>query len=177
MESVAVECWYALRVTYGREMKLREFLMPSGVTCFVPMCYRETERNGKRSRRLVPAIRNIIFVYSTLERIGQIKRQLGEKIPVRYIMDCATGEPVVVPAREMEYFIAVSSTNNDELIYLTDVKQVPRRGQRVKVTGGIFEGIEGEVVRIRKDRRVMVSLPGVMAVVTTFIEPRLLEIV
>ena len=50
-----------------------------------------------------------------------------------------------------------------------------RKGERVRVTGGIFEGVEGEFIRVKNDRRVVVSIRGVMAVATTFIHPSLIE--
>lgn len=45
----------------------------------------------------------------------------------------------------------------------------------MRVTGGIFAGVEGEFIRVKNDRRVMVSIQGVMAVATTYIHPSLIE--
>ena len=39
------------------------------------------------------------------------------------------------------------------------------------------KGVEGKVVRIRKSRRVLVELPGMLAVATTYIDPVNLEII
>ena len=50
-----------------------------------------------------------------------------------------------------------------------------KRGQRVRITGGVFEGVEGEFVRIKDDRRVVVVIQGLMAVATAFIHPSLIE--
>ena len=41
--------------------------------------------------------------------------------------------------------------------------------------GGIFEGAEGTLLRIKGDRRVVVSIPGVIAVATANIHASLLE--
>ena len=60
-----------------------------------------------------------------------------------------------------------------------DSKQIEninlKRGQRVRITGGVFEGVEGEFVRIKDDRRVVVVIQGLMAVATAFIHPSLIE--
>ena len=46
---------------------------------------------------------------------------------------------------------------------------------RSRITGGIFEGVEGVFVRVRHDRRVVVNIEGVMAVATTFVHASLVE--
>lgn len=40
---------------------------------------------------------------------------------------------------------------------------------------GFSEGVEGEFVRVKGDRRVVVSIQGVMAIATAFIHPSLIE--
>ena len=49
------------------------------------------------------------------------------------------------------------------------------KGQKVRITDGVFKGVIGEFVRIRHDRRVVVNIEGVMAIATTFIPPSLVE--
>ena len=61
------------------------------------------------------------------------------------------------------------------MVYLEPSAVAFRKGQRVRVTGGIFAGVEGEFIRVKNDRRVMVSIQGVMAVATTYIHPSLIE--
>lgn len=50
-----------------------------------------------------------------------------------------------------------------------------KKGDKVRVLGGIFEGAEGTLKRIKGDRRVVVSIPGVIAVATANIHASLLE--
>ena len=76
----------------------------------------------------------------------------------------------------MRSFILVAG-NCDEAVLLC--RAGPKlhlvKGQKVRITGGVFEGVIGEFVRIRHDRRVVVNIEGVMAVATTFIPPSLVE--
>jgi transcription antitermination factor NusG len=46
----------------------------------------------------------------------------------------------------------------------------------VRVKKGPFEGVEGTVIRVKRSRRVMVELPGMLAIATTFVKPEELEI-
>ena len=43
------------------------------------------------------------------------------------------------------------------------------------VTDGPFKGAEGHIRRIKKDRRLVVTIAGVVAVATTYIHPSMLK--
>jgi transcription antitermination factor NusG len=65
---------------------------------------------------------------------------------------------------------------SDEILFLNEVAQKLREGQKVRVKEGPFNGVEGVVVRIKKSRRVMVELPGMLAVTTNYIPVQNLEV-
>lgn len=44
--------WYALRITYGRELALQEYLNSEGIENFIPMHYEYTIKNERRVRKL-----------------------------------------------------------------------------------------------------------------------------
>lgn len=90
-------------------------------------------------------------------------------------MDKATGRPIIIPDKQMQDFIAVSGTYDDQLVYLDPVSVILKKGDKVRITGGIFSGVEGVFVRVKGDRRVVVSIQGIMAVATAFIHPSLIE--
>lgn len=168
--------WFAMRVTYSREMKFKKYLDSVHIQNFIPMHYVEITKNGQKQRVIAPIIHNLIFVLSTRSALDEIKQKvLLKEIPVRYLMDRATNEPIVVPSADMNHFIAVCGTLDERLIFLEKVEPILKRGAWVRVTGGNFAGVEGRVVRIKRDRRVMVVIEGVVAVVTAFIDPLLLE--
>ena len=83
---------------------------------------------------------------------------------------------MVVSDKAMNDFITVSATLDEDLIYITEITGKLREGQKVKVKDGPFKGIEGKIVRIRKSRRVLVELPGMLAVATTYVTPDKIEI-
>ena len=70
----------------------------------------------------------------------------------------------------------ISLSMVDDVIYLQEISAKLREGQRVRVKVGPFEGVEGTVIRVKKSRRVMVELPGMLAIATTFVKPEELEI-
>ena len=174
--------WYALRVSYSRELKVQDRLNELGVKTFVPMMWRRCPvkpgmTTGNPSGRLVPAVGNLCCAYSTRAELEDFIRGYGETSPVHFYWDSTANKPLTVPEKAMNDFIAVSSTLDEDLIYITEITSKLREGQTVKVKEGSFKGIEGKVVRIRKSRRILVELPGMLAVATTYIQPEYLEII
>jgi len=75
----------------------------------------------------------------------------------------------------MENFIKVAGTHDEELIYLNPNPGDFSQGERVRIIGGMFAGAEGVFVRVKGDRRVVVNVPGVVAVATTFVHLSMIE--
>ena len=165
--------WYAIRVTYNRELKVKEDLDARQIRCFVPMQYRREERNGVMVKRLVPSVHNLIFINLTPSEMKEYKETT--QLPIRYIMNRETRKPITVPDREMENFIKVAGTYEEKLIYLDAEPGDFTRGERVRIIGGMFAGAEGVFVRFKGDRRVVVNIEGIIAVATTFVHPSMME--
>ena len=87
--------WYALRVTYSRELALKNFLDREGIENFIPMRYEYIVKDERRVRKLVPAVHNLVFVCSSRARIDAIKESVGLSSPIRYIMDRETRQPII----------------------------------------------------------------------------------
>ena len=73
--------WFAIRVTYSREMALKEYLDRCRMESFIPMSYKEVIKGERKVRKLVPVIHNLVFVRSTREKLDEIKRDISLKIP------------------------------------------------------------------------------------------------
>lgn len=169
--------WYVLRVSYSRELKIKAILDQRGIRTFVPMIWRKSETDGKNRRKLVPAVSNLCFVYWTRPSIDEFIRGYGDASPVHYYWDRTASRPMTVPEKAMEDFITVASSMDEDLVYLTEISPKLREGQTVRVRNGSFAGVTGRIVRIRKSRRIMVELPGMLAVASTYVRPEDVEII
>ena len=167
--------WYALRVSYSRELKVQKALDALGVKTFVPMMWKRCPDNS--DRKLVPAVGNLCFAYSTRTALEEFIRGYGESAPVHFYWDRTANRPLTVPDKAMNDFITVASTLDEDIVYVTEISAKLREGQTVMVKDGPFKGVEGKVVRIRKSRRILVELPRMLAVATTYIDPVNLEII
>jgi hypothetical protein len=161
--------WHVLRATYARELKVQTALQEKGIRTFIPMMWKE--------KKLVPAVSGLVFALATREALDLYIRSFGDARPVNYYWDRTTNAPLTVPAKAMEDFITIASTLDEDLIFLTEVSEKLREGQAVMVKEGPFKGVEGKIVRIRKSRRVLVELPGMLAVASTYVDPKELEII
>ena len=167
--------WYALRITYSRELAFKQYLDDRNIENFIPMRYEYVVKGERKIRKLVPVVHNLVFVYASSLQIDEMKTTAGTQLPIRYIMDRETNQPITIPETQMRSFIAVAGSHDQQVVYLDPTTITFKKGERVRVTGGLFEGVEGEFVRVKGDRRVVVSIQGVMAIATAFIHPSLIE--
>ena len=84
-------------------------------------------------------------------------------------------QPAVIPDREMQIFRMVTDTGDPDLEYMDIDAHTFKTGQHVRVTGGLFEGAEGYIKRIRGDKRLIVAIEGIVAVATSYIPSCFLE--
>ena len=169
--------WYAVRVSYGRVLKFCAGLKEDGIETFVPMTRKEVVKNGKTVSLSVPAISNLCFVHTTRKLLEERMLLMGEKRYAHFIWNVHTRQPIVVPDKAMEDFMHICDVMSDETLYLKDITSKLHEGQKVRVTDGPFKGIEGTVLRIKRSRRVVVDFPGLLAVATSYIDPRNLEVI
>ena len=165
--------WFPMRVTYSREMKVKVELDRLEIENFVPMTYKLVcENDGNLHRELVPAINNLIFVRSTQERISELKLSNEVLEPLRYMMDRTAERAHVimtVPDRQMENFMRVATMTDDSVMFLDETSVVGKEGKRVRIMGGVFEGVEGVIRRVKRCKRVVVELDGIASVAIAFV--------
>lgn len=116
----------------------------------------------------------LLFVYCTEEYVRQFSTLFWGT--VYFYRDLSEKQIKPVSTREMNMFILVTSVT-DNLLRLDNPTPEFLQGDRVRVTGGLFQGAEGIIKRIKGDRRLVVSIDGVTAVATSYIRPEYLEVV
>ena len=168
--------WFAMRVTYRREQSVYNQLTELGLKCFLPMQYCLQTKRGQKKRVLVPVVHNLLFVNSKPSVLQDIKQSIPH---LQYITDSRSHAKIVVPEDQMQRFIAVAGTYNEQLTYVRPEEVNFKRGSKVRISGGEFEGMEGTFVKIKgsRDKRVVVSIEGVVAVALATIHPDLIELI
>ena len=170
--------WFAMSAPYRRELKAKERLEGMGIECFVPMTKAIVERRGTKRRETVPAIHNLIFVHTTKNIIKQAKQGIEY---LQYSTKPCNGKntPITVPDREMEQFITITNARMEEITYLQPDEIDIKKGTKVRIHGGTFNGTEGIFVKIKgkRNRRVVVLIEGLAAVaINAELSPDIIEI-
>ncbi|MEA4950572.1 MAG: transcriptional regulator, partial [Petrimonas sp.] len=80
-----------------------------------------------------------------------------------------------VPEKQMLHFIAVAGNYEQQVVFLYPDEIKAKIGSRVRVRDGVFKGVEGILVKIRNNKRVVVQIEGLLVVATHYIHPSLLE--
>ena len=151
------EGWYALKVFYNRTEQVSEQIKGLAKEIYVP-------RN---------IISSLMFVYTTPSNLEYIRKDRYEWLKVY----TQPGEriPFQIPQRQMDVFKFVTGME-DKKMTLVDPDAINyKSGEHVRVTGGLFEGAEGYIKRIDGDKRLIVSIEGVVAVATSYIPSSFLE--
>lgn len=168
--------WFAMSAPYHRELKAQHLLGKASVECFIPMCHKVVVRGDKKCRAWLPAISNLIFVHTTRPIIQQTKRSIPF---LQFYTRPEEGRnvPVIVPDEQMDQFITVCRSQAESLVYLTgDELRHLDKGTRVRILGGLFDGVEGSFVRMKgyRSKRVVVQVQGLIAVMIE-VHPDLVE--
>lgn len=170
--------WFAMSAPYRRELKARDYLQAKGIECFVPMVNAIVQkRNGAKSRQQVPAIHNLIFVHTSKSVLQELKRGV-DYLQYRTVPQNGKNIPIIVPDRQMQQFITVTQSTNEELIYLRPEEVDLKKGTKVRLHGGAFDGTEGIFVKLRGKLRprVVLLIQGVAAVAMAEISTDLIEV-
>ncbi len=173
MSKIDSKQWFAMRATYGREVKSQAELSELNIDSFVPMAYKVYTRNGRKTKILAPVLNNYIFVNCTAEEIFEAKKN----IPcLRYVMNHENNK-VVVPTDQMNNFIQVSSVNDKNALYYLPNEIDFKDSPRIRIHGGLFDGTEGRYVKIKgkRNRRLYVDIENLIGV-TVIVDPELIEV-
>ncbi|MBR1783953.1 MAG: transcriptional regulator [Bacteroidales bacterium] len=149
--------WYALKVYFNRVQPL----------------LREAEEMGLERFAPTGVVGNLLFLRCREEQALRFAdRHWSHAWLYR---ESSSRRPAAIPDAEMEVFRFVVSAGRSGLTLLGSDKPEYHEGDRVVVTGGPFKGAEGHIRRIKRDRRLVVAVRGVVAVALAYIHPSLLR--
>lgn len=175
-------CWFVLKTIFSREGKVKQLLDDKGITCFIPMQYKIRKKSGKKIKVKEPAIRDLIFVYAQKSIIETFKRELSVNHGFEaYFLTRKCGLKNVIetiPEKQMQDFISVCSNMEDDIVYFSPTELELQKGTKVRVIGGVFDGIEGVLLRVKGKRCkcIVIEIAG-LAVASSYVEPDLIEII
>lgn len=169
--------WYVLRAIFRKEETVRDNLRRQGFRCYVPMRYQLDATCGKKIRRLVPAINELVFVYAKESEISEFKIHSKEIIYWLTFPKAHRREKIIVSDKDMERFIRVTEQSERTVTYFRPEEIQLGKGERIRIHGGAFDGVEGILLKIKgkREKQLVVSIPD-LAVAAVSIKPDVVEV-
>lgn len=167
--------WFAMGAPYRNELKVEEMLKSHSIEVYLPRTRKVAVKNGHKSVCECPAVGNLLFVHSSLNRINTVK-PLIPRLQFKTFRRQDMNVRIVVPDEQMQDFIRVTS-EDVECRYLSPDEVDIAKGTRVRVIGGKLDGVEGVFMKVkgRRNRRLVILVEGAVAIETE-VAPDLIEL-
>jgi transcription antitermination factor NusG len=156
--------WYALSVRSRYEKRANGDLLSRGIESFLPLVQELHIWSDRKKKVLTPLFRGYVFVRTDMRNRLNILQVGGVTRFVQF-----SNKPAAIPEKQIESIRIVlgQPSTVERESYLS-------RGDKVRVTSGPFEGIEGMVRHSRGAMRVVISLDAIAESVSVEIPPSFL---
>ena len=161
--------WYVAN-TCRQEKKIKQRLDSMGIENFIPFQQIARKIHGVDKLIEVPVIPNLVFIHTTLKTCMSLIQEYA--FDMRYLRDRETGNFLIVPDKQMNDFMFLLDFSKD---MVEVVNENLKKGDKVRVIKGDFAGIEGELIRVKGHKRVVVRLEGVVSLAIAYIPGSRLE--
>lgn len=170
--------WFAMRATYHREFSVRALLEAAGIECYLPTTQQLKQINGRKLRITIPLIASLIFVHCVKEKLQHFKARVPH---LQYMTkrEGAKNIPIIVPQKQMDDFIAVTRSYTEQTLFFKPGELNFKCGTRVRLHGGILDGLEGILMKVtgKRNRRVVIEVEDVIAVAIECTDAQFIEII
>lgn len=162
--------WYAAYTRVNQEVLIKKKLDALGIENFLPQeeQVRETPLGRKKIRILL--IHGLIFIRT--DKATSFALLNDHLLSIVYLKDIEGRHSLIVPDKQMQDFMFLLDFSTDGIEILN--KNL-KRGDRVRVIKGPLRGLEGELVRLKGHKRVVIRLDGVASIATSYIPSSFLE--
>lgn len=167
--------WFALKTFFRAAFELEAALQQDQLETFFP-CERVLVQrpNGVKKYVRCPIIGNFLFFRATLEQACQVQKTYARQCYLYTRTEGFQKVPYIIPEAEMNRFMLVVSAGDTGLEIIESNRDFTQ-GEAVRVVDGPFKGAEGHICRIKKNRRLVVSIQGLCAVATSYIPREFLQ--
>lgn len=159
--------WSYLFVHNSKVKGIEEQLAKDGRIYFIHKTVRYFKKTGtkKVQHQEVPTVSGLIFFQGLPT---EIQSYLGEKFPPLYLCkNCSTGRVAVIPDAQMRPFMRVNGTDPERIRFLLKPFHYYARNRTLlRITSGELAGLEGYVIRIDRDRRLVMDAGGISVAIS-----------
>lgn len=163
----AIDTWSYLFAHSSAVRGIEEQLAADGVTFFIHKSVRHFRKDGVKGvhHKTVPTVSGLIFIKGSPQ---QLQTYLDSCLPTLHLCrDCATGLTARIPDSQMRPFMQLNATEPQRLRLLQKpISHYARNHTLLRITGGSLAGLEGYIIRIDRDRRLVMDVGGIAVAVS-----------
>lgn len=158
--------WYVMRDLTRRNANsmAHQRLAQLGFEVFTPMKEMVMTIGGRRQRRNVPVIQDLLFVNEAKDKLDiAVARIPG--LQYRYVRGRSIHDPMYVRADDMHRFIAAVSSSDNPRYFLPGELTDSMIGRKVRIIGGPLDGYSGHLLSIKglRKKRLIVEIPNLIS--------------
>lgn len=157
--------WFVMRDLTRPNAKLPAYKLLDGMNIrnFTPMVWKLMLNHGKRERRQLPFIHDLLFVYASRSALDSVV-ETTPMLQYRYLRG-GYKMPMTVRAADMQRFIHAVGLSSSPQYYRPDEVTPAMRNRRIRIIGGNLDGYEGSLITTRgsKVKRLLVEIPMLLA--------------
>lgn len=149
----------------------------AGLEVFTPMTQMVMNIGGRRQRRDVPIIQDLLFVYETKATLDPFVDKYPH-LQYRYQLGKTINDPMTVPKYDMDRFIFAVNNTNTPIFYKPGELTSSMYGKSVRIVGGILDNFEGRLLSIKGKRKkyLIIELPNLISAAVE-VQPDFIQIV
>ena len=146
---------------FEKNLENRKLLGDFRPKCFVHRTVRYKDKpDGKgvvKTER--PTVNGLVFLQGAT---NQLRTFLKLNFPQYYLVNnCSTKKPASIPDSVMQPFMAVMQNEPERLTFMREpFERFAKDHVRLRVLTGLFKGQEGYVVRVKRDRQLVMNIGG-----------------
>lgn len=197
--------WYAIKVFFNKVFQMEDILSDMELETYLPVQKDKlkgqeylkvskrlslVDANHRKDSRYIqegpiiyerkPLVASLIFLRANEDEIISVDARLKDEMILGrllgFIYKTADFKKwATIPDKQMESFRLLTENGGDGLTFYTANLVKLAQGDKVRVIDGPLKGAEGYIKRIKKDRRLLVCVEGVIAVASSYIPDRMLE--
>lgn len=139
-------------------------LAKAGLEVFTPMTEMIINVAGRKQRREVPVIQDLLFVRAVKETLDPWVRRMPN-LQYRFSRGATADNPTTVRDEEMERFVRAVGQSANPRYFMPGELTPSMYGRPVRIVGGVFDGYVGRLLSVRgmRMRWLIVEIPGIIA--------------
>jgi len=161
-----VQKWYAIYVRSRAEKRVAAELEENGIDAYLPLYKTIRQWSDRKKKVQIPLIRGYLFVFIKGREYFEVLKSEGVVSFVKF-----QGKPTSIPDWQIQNLRILLGSGEDFEFDVSDFGE----GDFVQITAGVLKGLKGQIVKVRRKKKLLISLDALDYSFTVNIHPAMVE--